>query len=151
MDAIYFVYDKQPLSHNHTSLEDYKTEIADYFLDKFSSIYTNYHFEHTTDLQTEILYMVRLKKIDKVTDIDNVSKPIIDAFKGVIYDDDGQVVRRIATRYWIQAYGLPIFDATTMPFEVMKAIQKAIDTGLPHIVIMKVKEADLKNMKGNLI
>lgn len=145
METIYFVYDKQPLSHNHLKLTEYKTEIANCFTRNFSSVYTNYHFDSSVDLQTEILYMVRAKRINKVTDIDNVSKPIIDAFKGIIYDDDGQVVRRIATRYWIESYGLPIFDVTSMPFAVSKAIQKAIDNGIQHVVVVKIKEADLKS------
>lgn len=34
-----------------------------------------------------------------IPDVDNLSKPIVDAFSGVIYEDDSQVIRRSASRH----------------------------------------------------
>lgn len=97
----------------------------------------------------EILYYERMRY--QKTDIDNISKPLVDAFKSVLYKDDSQVVRRIATKVNGYEYTGQSLDITDFPPTVVNLYNKWIKEGKEHITIMKVSDIDLNAFGGKLI
>lgn len=154
MEDIYYIFCERPLSHNRshsgTKLTDYKNGLALDFHTNFENLYRQPFCRGSdTSVMTEILYFegIRYQK----TDIDNLSKPIVDAFKGILYEDDGQVVRRTATKVNTFTYGIDFIDITDLPAKVVTLYNKWRRQGKEHITILKVSDINLADFRGKLI
>ena len=152
MGDIYYAFADRPLSHNQAGkTSEYKDKIARDFMKNFASSYGPLPFSIGVDLETDILYIDGTKYKTQVTDIDNISKPLIDAFSGVIYNDDSQVVRRVATRLSTLSYSITALDFKGLPYSAFKVVDKAIKHKEDQIVIMRVKEIDLNSFGGKFL
>lgn len=81
---IFYVTNKKPLSYNKKGPnEKYKQEFRDEFTNKYSMLYQNLPIEKDK-LQSCIVYIHQLKP-GCIPDVDNLSKPIVDSFSGIIY------------------------------------------------------------------
>ena len=152
MSDVYYAFADRPLSHNQAgSTAEYKQKIADDFRKKFLTNYPFLPFPLTEDLQTDILYLDGTKAKTQVTDIDNISKPLVDALRGVVYIDDSQVVRRVATRFSMCSYSVTTLDFKGIPFSAFNIVDTAIKRKKDQIVIMRIKEIDLNSFGGKFL
>ena len=95
---VYFVTEKRPISYNNKKqLADYEKKLKKEFKDKYKRIYITKGIKLPTKkvLATRVCVLHRFAKT-QTPDVDNLSKPIVDAFRKVIYKDDSQVISRKA-------------------------------------------------------
>ncbi len=67
-------------------------------------------------------------KIDLGIDADNLSKPIWDCLKGILFTDDKQVKMRIAGSFSIQTEPFAIFESSQLPGTVITSLATAVQT-----------------------
>ena len=151
MVDIFYAFDEKPLSHNKRGVAAYKNKLVSDFNSKFAHHYSCLPFPIGLDLQTDILYIDGVKSDANRMDIDNLSKPLIDCFTGVIYSDDKQIVRRTATRYKNSSYDLTELDFTDIPQDIYLVVANAFFSNKEHIVVLKVSEIDLSSFGGKFL
>lgn len=111
---IYYVTNKKPLSHNQKGKnEKYKEAFKNEFLSVYAHLYTWLPIKDRT-LQSNIVYIHQLRQ-GCIPDVDNLSKPIVDAFTGIIYEDDKQIIRRSANIIELKDFDFMAVDATNIP------------------------------------
>ena len=151
MEDVYFSFNFKPRSYNSGQMDPYHKLLRNEFIAKYSHLYIGIPFEKNVDIQTDLLYIDRTKSKSQMIDIDNISKPIIDSFCGVIYNDDKQVVRRTATHLRAISYDLTEIDVTDLPFAVIQTIESVISGKKEQAVVLKISEIDLKEMRGKFL
>jgi Holliday junction resolvase RusA-like endonuclease len=72
--------------------KEYKQAFRDEFNAKYANLYSGLPYEKDR-LQSCIVYIHQLKP-GCIPDVDNLSKPIVDSFTGVMYKDDSQIIKR---------------------------------------------------------
>ena len=119
---IYYVTNKKPLSYNKKDKkEQCKQAFRNEFITTYAHLYTGLPIRNKT-LQSNIVYIHKLQK-GCIPDVDNLSKPIVDAFNGVIYEDDSQIIRRSANIIALKDFDFIAVDATNMPAEILDAFE----------------------------
>lgn len=72
-------------------------------------------------------------------DIDNVVKPILDAFKNRVFDDDEQIVLCLAQRVDVfRDYTLSASARTQIPNQKYEEMEQLIADNHPHILYIKI-------------
>ena len=143
---IYYVTNKQPLSHNRGgSNTKRKEEFKKDFQDAYGHLYTGLPIKDKT-LQSNIVYIHQQRK-GCVPDVDNLSKPIVDAFSGVIYEDDSQVIRRSASIIALKDFDFVAVDATNMPVEILEAFENYYENNESNIIYFEVGEFDASQIR----
>ena len=143
---IYYVTNKKPLSHNKRgSSETYKEAFRDEFRKKYARLYTGIPIKKKT-LKSNIVYIHQLLP-GHIPDVDNLSKPIVDAFCGLIYDDDKQVIKRSATIVELKDFDFVTVDATYMPIEIFNAFHDYYVENEQHIIYYEVGEFSTSQIK----
>lgn len=143
---IYYVTNKQPLSHNRGgSNAKRKEEFKKDFQDTYGHLYTGLPIKDKT-LQSNIVYIHQQRK-GCVPDVDNLSKPIVDAFSGVIYEDDSQVIRRSASIIALKDFDFVAVDATNMPMEILEAFENYYENNESNIIYFEVGEFDASQIR----
>ena len=134
---IYYVTNKKPLSHNKKgSREEYKQPFRDEFNLKYSRLYKNLPIENDK-LKSRIIYIHQLKP-GNTPDVDNLSKPIVDAFSGVMYEDDRQIIERSAVILERKEFDFVIVDATNMPLEIYEDFNTYYEEKAEHIILFGI-------------
>lgn len=134
---IFYVNNKQPKSYNHGgSSEQYKHTLKSDFNKKYASIYNGLPITKDT-LQAHIVY-IHQRHTGNIPDVDNISKPIIDSFIGVIYDDDSLIIRRTADIIKLNDFDFLSIDATNIPIEVYNDFEMYIEHKEKDIVFFEV-------------
>ena len=127
-----FVFKRQPKSHNR----GFKSEIAKaiYMQEIEHSIRK---FNEATTL-TEELYGViyYFFKKNTGTDADNISKPMWDCLKGILFNDDKQIKLRTAGNIDISKGGIQFIDFSKIKGEIITELLEAFDTN-EHIVYVE--------------
>ena len=82
-----------------------------------------------------------------IPDVDNLSKPIVDAFSGVIYVDDSQVIRRSASIIALKDFDFVAVDATNMPIEILEAFENYYENNESNIIYFEVGEFDASQIR----
>lgn len=143
---IFYVTNKKPLSHNKGgSSKDYKKTLQNEFASKYANLYEGLPI-HKDKLQSSIVYIHQVK--DECTpDVDNLSKPIVDAFSGVMYRDDSQIIKRSAVRLKRSEFQFVTIDATNMPAEIYSDLMEYYDNKETHIVLFEVVRVSLGTIK----
>jgi Holliday junction resolvase RusA-like endonuclease len=73
-------------------------------------------------------------------DVDNISKPILDALIGVVYPDDKRVVQRLAARVDLKAdYAI---EASGVDPGVLEEFLAALDAEADHVLYIEVGELE---------
>ena len=143
---IYYVTNKKPLSHNKRGSDPkLKEEIRKEFLDKYGHIYTGLPIKQRT-LQSNIVY-IHQQRQGCIPDVDNLSKPIVDAFSGVIYEDDSQVIRRSASIIALKDFDFVQVEATNIPFEIIEAFENYYLGNERNILFFEVGNFDKSKIK----
>ena len=69
-------------------------------------------------------------------DVDNMSKPFIDAFKGIIYPDDNIINHRICSKIKFDELELYKLQSDLLPVEIAEKLEKLITNKSPHIIYL---------------
>lgn len=150
--AIYFTTSITPLSVNgKKNKTQYKKELAHDFGTKYMSLYKDMSLPLTCDVLTYIIY-IQDAPWGEEKDIDNISKPFIDAFSSkfhsdkcainnpyAIYKDDKSVVKRVAVKMNRSVYDQIIIDFRDVPYEVYSDFTDALNRGDREILLYKVQ------------
>lgn len=143
---IFYVTNKKPLSHNKKgSNQKYKQEFRDEFNNKYSKLYKNLPIEKEK-LQSCIVYIHQLKP-GNIPDVDNLSKPIVDTFTGVMYKDDSQIIKRTATILELKDFDFVTVDATNMPHEIYEDFNTYHENKEENIILFEVDKVVLSTIK----
>ena len=146
--AVFYVTNKKPKSHNKGgSSNQYKVELNNEFQVKYARLYSalNLPFKKGISLKTNVAYIHKCQK-GCVPDIDNLSKPIVDAFTGVIYEDDSMVVERRAQIIESKDFQFVTVDATEMPQQIFEDLNDYYSNGEEHIVLFGVDTLDITSI-----
>ena len=71
-------------------------------------------------------------------DVDNMSKPFIDTFKGIIYPDDNTINHRICSKISFDDFESYEFQLDLLPIEIFEKLDKLISNKSPHIIYFEV-------------
>lgn len=143
---IYYVTNKKPLSHNQKGKNDkYKEAFRNEFRLLYAHLYEGLPIK-TKTLQSNIVYIHQLRQ-GCVPDVDNLSKPIVDAFTGVIYEDDKQIIRRSANIIELKDFDFVAVDATNMPVEILDAFENYYENKESNIIYFEVGEFDASQIR----
>lgn len=143
---IYYVTNKKPLSHNKKgSSEKYKQEFRQEFNDKYAKLYAGLPIRGTK-LQSCIVYIHQLQP-GHIPDVDNLSKPIVDTFTGVMYEDDSQIIKRSAIILELKDFDFVTVDATNMPLEIYEDFNTYHENNEQHIILYEVDQVALGTIK----
>ncbi len=115
-----FVVTTKPKSYNAKKTENYKRCI----LDSFTLAYPSHQ------LLSHDLYglVYHFYKSNIGIDADNISKPIWDGLKGILFADDRQVKMRIAGSFSIQTEPFAIFESSRLLGAVITSLATAVQT-----------------------
>lgn len=143
---VYYVTNKQPISHNGSgSSSRRKQEFKDDFNATYGHLYVGLPIKNKT-LQSNIVY-IHQQRPGNIPDVDNLSKPMVDAFSGVIYEDDRQIIRRSASIIELKDFDIVSVDATNMPVEIFEAFEDYYERKETNIVFFEVGEFDVSQIK----
>lgn len=136
----YFVFKTKPISYNSKRLAQYKARLQAEFL---SDINNNGIQPITNiDLYANIIYFHQ-----NPTDIDadNLSKPFIDTFTNVIYDDDKLIKHRIASKILQSNFSVIEIDGN-MPTNILLKLTDYIGSE-NHVLFFEIGELKNKMIK----
>lgn len=143
---IYYVTNKKPLSHNRSgSNKKCKEEFRKEFSALYAHLYTGLPIKEKT-LQSNIVYIHQVRQ-GCIPDVDNLSKPIVDAFSGIMYMDDKQIIRRSASIVALKDFDFVAVDATDMPQEILEAFENYYENKESNIVYFEVGEFDVSQIR----
>lgn len=143
---VYYVTNKQPISHNGSgSSSKRKQEFKDDFNITYSHLYEGLPIKGKT-LQSNIVY-IHQQRPGNIPDVDNLSKPIVDAFSGVIYEDDRQIIHRSASIIELKDFDIVSVDATYMPLEIYEALESYYEKKETNIIYFEVGEFDVSQIR----
>lgn len=129
-----FVFKRQPKSYNkrrfksESAKNNYLTELKE-SINQFNPIVTPF----ADDLYGLIYYFHRR---DTGTDADNISKPLWDILKGILFNDDQQVKLRIAGSIDISSGDFSIINFSKLRGEIIAELIEAFETK-DHIVYVE--------------
>jgi Holliday junction resolvase RusA-like endonuclease len=87
-------------------------------------------------LYARVIWFHRDKKRGQDGDADNASKPILDALKGILYDDDIQIVQRLVQKiHTSEKYEL---DQPPTHADVTEELYQLLEDDHPHIIYVEV-------------
>lgn len=121
---IFYVTNTEPCSYNTKNSKRkqvFKQTVRLEFNSKYSFLYSGLPIKNET-LKAHVVLIHQFIP-GSTPDADNLSKPFIDAFCGIIYDDDKQIIRRTADILKLKDFDFMTVDATDMPIEIYDDFQ----------------------------
>lgn len=147
MKPVYYVTNTKPKSHNRGgATQDYKDLHSERFKNKYLHLYSGLP-TNESQLQSKLIYIHHNLLPGNIPDVDNLSKPIIDAFTGVIYVDDKQIIKREVNRIELDELQFVTVDMSNMPAEVATDLDEFIDNQENHILLLAIDKLSLKDIK----
>ncbi len=147
MKPVYYVSNEHPKSHNNKgSSSEYKAKHSNRFKTKYMHLYSNLPTSEP-QLKSKIIYIHHNLPYSSIPDVDNISKPIIDAFTGVIYEDDKQIISREANRIELKELAFITVDMSEMPIEIAKDLDEYITNEEKDIVLLSINKIQLSDIK----
>ena len=144
--AIYYVTNKKPPSHNKRGAQaQNKLKFGNDFINNYGKQYSNLPLSEQ-HLQSLVLYIHHQLQKGHIPDVDNLSKPLVDAFSGIIYNDDQQIIKRTAIRMELKDFDFINIDATNMPYEIYNALSTYYYNKENHIILFKVDSIVLEEI-----
>ena len=123
-----FVVSTQPKSYNSRKILPYQERIKVAFEGDYPG-----HTPLTTEVYGLVYHFFRR---DIGIDADNLSKPVWDSLKGVLFEDDKQVSMRIAGSFDLSANDLTILDFSGLTGAIITALLSAIQTS-EHVLYVE--------------
>ena len=136
--AIYYITNKRPPSHNKKGMQEkIKKEYGDDFNNRYAYLYKGLPLTEK-HLESLVLYVHHQLQKGTVPDVDNLSKPLVDAFSGIIYNDDSQIIKRTAVILELKDFNFVKVEATNMPYEIYNELSHYYSNKENHIILFKV-------------
>lgn len=136
---VFYVTNAKPCSYNNTKRRAaFKTTVQSEFNTKYSTLYTGLPIKGTT-LKAHVVFIHQLLP-GETPDADNLSKPLVDAFCNIIYEDDKQVIRRTADILRLKDFDFMTVDATDMPMEIYDDFETFYSNREKSILFFEVGE-----------
>ena len=115
-----FVVCNRPKSYNSKKSRDYEQRLTTAFRKGYPL--------HQS-VQTELYGLIyHFYKRDIGIDADNLSKPVWDCLKGVLFDDDKQVKMRIAGSFDLLTNDFSVLDLSGLSQHMAESLLKSIET-----------------------
>ena len=129
-----FVSDQQPLSIQATpkKLNRYKQRMRQEFED-YKHLFSDLPIVQS--LYSKVIY---IHSKSSSTDVDNLSKPFIDTFKGIVYPDDSIINHRTCSKISFDDFESYEFQLDLLPIEIFEKLDKLITNKSPHIIYFEV-------------
>lgn len=144
--AIYYITNKKPPSHNKRGAQaQNRIEFGNDFANRYGKLYTNLPLSEK-NLQSLVLYIHHQLQKGTIPDVDNLSKPLVDAFSGIIYNDDKQIIKRTAIILELKDFDFVNVEATNMPYEIYNELSTYYYNKENHIILFKVDNIVLEGI-----
>ena len=139
-----FIVKEQARSHQKFN----RKRKASYYA-KLRDAFTKYH--PNRNLLNDDLYGVvyYFYKVNVNVDSDNISKPIWDALKSFLYDDDQQIKMRISGSLDINSPWFQTLDVTNLPSNILTDLLDALENE-NHIIYIECGSLNTNLYKFNL-
>ena len=136
-----FIVNSQPKSYNSQKTQKYKDLILAAFRNRFPD-----HVPIETKLYGLIYHFFRR---DIGIDADNLSKPIWDCLRDVLYKDDKQIKMRTAGSFDVTANGLITLDFSGLPETIIDELFGAMETE-EHVLYIECGDFSMDMIRLNL-
>lgn len=136
MNPIFFVTNIRPISYNNTKNKKIYQEKLTKDFNEFAGLYSNIPL--TLPLYSKVIYIH--KNQHTLLDVDNLSKPFIDAFPNVIYSDDNLINHRICSKITKETFSLLEFEMSNYPDKIAEKLDEYLSNGSEHILYFEVGE-----------
>ncbi len=127
-----FVSSRKPLSMQATHKRIYQQNLMTDF-SSYAPLYPEIPLQN--ELYSKLIYIYSR---DCDIDVDNMSKPFIDAFRTVIYTDDCIINHRICSKIHLSDYDTIEINIDMLPDKIISTLDKMIQTGENHILYFEV-------------
>jgi len=129
---VYFVCNRKPLSIQSKHKAAFQNAIISDF-SKYMTLYPDLPLHN--NLYTKVVYIY-----SKATDIDvdNMSKPLVDAFRNIIYPDDNIISHRICSKILLSEYSTIELNLDSLPEVVILELDRLLESGAEHILYFEV-------------
>ncbi|OEF98275.1 RusA family crossover junction endodeoxyribonuclease [Desulfuribacillus alkaliarsenatis] len=134
-----FVSALKPFSIQSKGYQKYKQRLIEEFK-PYKSMYAELPLRE--NIYSKIIY-IHSKKTD--IDVDNMSKPFVDAFRGIIYPDDNTINHRICSKIMLEDFQTYEISIDDIPSEIAEKFNELLENGSEHIVYYEVNKF-CKNM-----
>lgn len=139
---ICFVTDKKPISYNSNKKSKFQSELQTAFA-PYKKLYPQLPLKG--ELSSNIVYIHKDAK--GLLDVDNLSKPFIDAFTNIIYGDDNQIKHRECSRVSLRDSHNIEINYTRMNEKAREKLEELINKGANHILYFEVDDFSPKQVK----
>ena len=129
-----FVSGQQPISIQAKSFQKYKQRLKKEF-EQYKNIFHNMPI--TENIYSKIIYIHSNSNVSSL-DVDNMSKPIVDAFKGTIYLDDNIINHRICSKIKFDDLASYELQSNLLPIEISEKLDELIMNKSPHIIYFEI-------------
>ncbi|GAB4045083.1 RusA family crossover junction endodeoxyribonuclease [Spirosoma litoris] len=136
-----FIVNAQPKSYNSRKPQNYQRLIVSAFKENYPA-----HAPLEIELYGLIYHFFRR---DIGIDADNLSKPIWDSLKGVVFDDDKQIKMRIAGSFDLTANDFTVIDFSGLPGKDIGLLLEAIETE-EHVLYVECGSFTMDMIRLNL-
>jgi len=133
-----FVFHRQPKAYQGSSTYKSKLDKETYRATLEQALVEfNPSFEKRSGPLYGVVYYFYRKELG--IDADNISKPIWDCLRGFAYDDDSQVVFRVASKYSVENNFIIPENFQNLPENVYDAFIRFFEVaGTPHFVYVEL-------------
>lgn len=131
-----FITNSKPLSFQAKCKTAYKNRLVKEFTN-YKNDFSEIPFKN--EIYSKIIYIYS-KKAD--IDVDNMSKPFIDAFRNIIYTDDDIINHRICSKIKLDAFQTLDINLSVLPDDVAEKFDEYLQNGSEHIVYFEVDKFD---------
>jgi len=127
-----FVTNMRPRSIQAIGVQKYKANLIEEF-NKQGISFPGTPF--SSALYSKIIY-IHLTTTD--IDVDNMSKPLVDAFKGIFYVDDIKINHRVCSKISYKDFIEYEMNLTSLPSQVIERFDKYLEEKSEHILYFEI-------------
>jgi len=127
-----FVTNMRPRSIQAEGVQKYKTNLIEEFKNQGISFHGS---PFSSALYSKIIY-IHLARAD--IDVDNMSKPLVDAFKGILYVDDIVINHRVCSKISYNDFIEYEMNLTSLPTQVIERFDKYLEEKSEHILYFEI-------------
>lgn len=140
---ICFVTNIRPLSYNAKRKGPYQRKLVEEYEKKFKDLYPEVPL--SGDLAIRIIYIHKDKKEN--FDVDNLSKPLVDAFRGILYDDDNLIIHRECTKIHVDDKDKININYAGISTDVAQQLNEYFENDESHIIYFEIDEFRYNDIK----
>lgn len=142
-----FISDIKPLSIQAKGINAYKERLIENFKE-YKKIGEKNSKQKIPIFNNESIYskIIYIHSKKTTIDVDNMSKPLVDAFIGTIYSDDSIIDHRISSKILLKDFQTIEISMDNIPDEDAEKLNELLEKGSEHILYFEVS-----NFSGNMI